>query len=192
MYFDKDIIKEGNLDLRRTAKKVNIPLSATDIEELRGLYEYVVVSAIPELVEKYGIKPAVGLAAPQIDVNKRMFAINVTDFLDDNKKYTWAVINPVIVSHGKEVTYLPGGEGCMSVVRETEGITPRYNSIVVKCHLYDFSTNKLQFITKKLVGYPAIVFQHEFDHLNGVLFVDKLNESLPDAHPLFEYDEEED
>lgn len=188
MYLDKDIIKEGNLDLRRTAEEVKLPLSAADIEVLRNLYEYVVISAIPELVKQYNIKPGVGLAAPQVDVNKRMFAINVDDFLDDNKRYLWAVVNPKIVAHSNELTYLPGGEGCLSVTREIEGITPRYYNITVKCHLYDFKTNKLKFITKELEGYPAIVFQHEFDHLNGVLFVDNIENNPKNIEPLFDYE----
>ena len=192
MYLDKDIIKEGNLDLRRTAEKVSIPLTSADKEVLRNLYEYVVVSAIPELVSEYAIKPGVGLAAPQVDVNKRMFAIHVDDFLDNNKKYLWAVVNPEIISHSNELTYLPGGEGCLSITRTVEGVTPRYNKIKIKCYLYDFKTNKLQFITRELEGYPAIVFQHEYDHLNGVLFVDKLEEPNNNIMPLFEYESNDD
>ena len=85
MYLSKDIIKEGNQILREISSKVTLPLSMDDLNCAKQLYEYVVVSAIDELVEKYQIRPGVGIAAPQVGVNKRMFAINATDFLDEKQ-----------------------------------------------------------------------------------------------------------
>ena len=83
------------------------------------------------------------------------------------------------------MTYLPDGEGCLSVDRTTNGITPRNYSIVVKGYFYDFINKKLQFKTLELEGYPAIVFQHEYDHLDGVLFTDKIYDKLDNAEPLY-------
>ena len=98
MYLEKDIVKEGNPLLRKTAEKVATPLSHEDLACLKGLYEYVVASSIDELVEKYQIRPGVGIAAPQVGVLKRMFAINCTDFLDEKQtQYLLAVLNPVIL-----------------------------------------------------------------------------------------------
>ena len=174
MYFSNDIVKEGNEVLREIAKPVTLPINKEDLETLKNLHEYVVVSQIDELVEKYKIRPGVGIAAPQVGVSKRMFAVEFDDFMNENKHYSYSVVNPQIIKHSKEMTYLPCGEGCLSVDRETCGITPRYYKIVVKTYLYDFTTNKMQFKTLELEGYPAIVFQHEYDHLDGVLFVDKL------------------
>ena len=77
---------EGNPILRLKSTKVNLPLSSDDLNCAKGLYEYVIVSAVDELVEKYKIRPGVGIAAPQVGINKRMFAINCTDFLDENQK----------------------------------------------------------------------------------------------------------
>jgi len=61
MYLSKDIVKEGNQILKNISTRVNLPLSSDDLECAKGLYEYVIVSAIDELVKKYGIRPGVGL-----------------------------------------------------------------------------------------------------------------------------------
>ena len=194
MYLSKDIIKEGNQILREISSKVTLPLSKDDLNCAKQLYEYVVVSAIDELVEKYQIRPGVGIAAPQVGVNKRMFAINATDFLDEKQtKYAFCFINPIITSKSKEMVYLPGGEGCLSVDRDTTGlVTPRHLKISIKSTILDFNTNKLKNVKMTLVGYPAIVFQHEYDHLDGILYTDKMY-SLDeiDCEPLFEVEEDE-
>ena len=194
MYLSKDIIKEGNQILREISSKVTLPLSMDDLNCAKQLYEYVVVSAIDELVEKYQIRPGVGIAAPQVGVNKRMFAINATDFLDEKQtKYAFCFINPIITSKSKEMVYLPGGEGCLSVDRDTTSlVTPRHLKISIKSTILDFNTNKLKNVKMTLVGYPAIVFQHEYDHLDGILYTDKMY-SLDeiDCEPLFEVEEDE-
>ena len=193
MYLSKDIVREGNQILKNKSSKVSLPLSSEDLNCLKGLYEYVVISAIDELVEKYKIRPGVGIAAPQVGVNKRMFAINCVDFLDEKEsRYLLAVINPVIISKSKDMVYLPGGEGCLSVDRDTRGlVTPRHYQITVKCSLYDFKNNKIKTVTLKLEGYPAIVFQHEYDHLDGILFTDKMySPEEIDAEPLYEVEED--
>ncbi|MBE6137294.1 MAG: peptide deformylase [Erysipelotrichaceae bacterium] len=195
MYLSKDIVKEGNQILKNISTRVNLPLSSDDLECAKGLYEYVIVSAIDELVKKYGIRPGVGIAAPQVGINKRMFAINCTDFLDEKQtKYAYLFINPTILSKSKEMVYLPGGEGCLSVDRPTDNlVTPRHFQIVIKSAIYDFQTNKIKNIKMTLTGYPAIVFQHEYDHLDGILYTDKMY-SLKDitCDPLYTIDEDED
>lgn len=195
MYLNKDIVKEGNQILRNQSAKVSLPLSNADFNCLKGLYEYVVVSSVDELVKQYGIRPGVGIAAPQVGINKRMFAMNAVDFLDEKEtRYLYAIINPQITSKSKELTYLPGGEGCLSVDRATTGlVTPRHYAITAKCSIYDFKTNKIKIVTLKLEGYPAIVFQHEYDHLDGILYTDKmypLEKLNPEILPLYEEVEE--
>lgn len=187
MYLSKDITKEGNEILREHCKEVSIPLNSHDLEVLTGLHEYVVVSQVEELVNKFKIRPGVGIAAPQVGEATRMFAVEFDDFLDENNKhYSLSVVNPKIVAVSEDMTYLPGGEGCLSVDRETTGITPRHYAIRVKGYFYDFLNKKLQFKTIELKGYPAIVFQHEYDHLDGILFTDKMYDEIPGAMPLFE------
>ena len=186
MILMKDIIREGHKTLTQVAKPVQLPLSKADKKLLKDLMDFVQNSIDEKTSVKYELRPSVGIAAPQVNISKRMFVIHVEDL--DGILHSHAFINPVITSKAKEIIYLPGGEGCLSVTREIEGITPRYYNITVKCHLYDFNTNKLKFITKELEGYPAIVFQHEFDHLNGVLFVDNLENNPKNIEPLFDYE----
>ena len=154
-----------------------------------------IITGIDELVEKFKIRPGVGIAAPQVGVNKRMFAINCNDFLDENNtKYMYAFINPVIVAKSKEMVYLPGGEGCLSVERETNGLlTPRHLQIKIKSAIYDYNTGKIKNVQMTLFGYPAIVFQHEYDHLDGILYTDKMfTEDEINAEPLYTVEEDND
>lgn len=176
MYCEKDIIKEGNPLLSKKCAKVNVPLSKADKECIRNLAEYLIISEDEEKCKELGIRPGVGIAAPQVGVIKRMFAMNATDFLDENhKKYTYYVVNPEIISRSKLEVYLPGGEGCLSVDRATDNmLTPRNYKIVARCTLYDLENDKLKFEKLTLEGYPAIVFQHEYDHLDGIMYVDKM------------------
>ena len=101
-----------------------------------------------------------------------MFAILCNDL--EGRKWLMAVVNPKIVKKSKEMTFLPGGEGCLSVDRDTCGITPRHKRISVEPHLYNMQTGSVEFKRFDLKDYVAIVFQHEYDHLFGTLYVDTI------------------
>lgn len=191
MILMKDIIREGHPTLTKKAAPVKLPVSIADRNLGFSLLQYVINSQDDELAKKHGLRAGVGLAAPQINVSKRMFAMHVHDL--DGKLYSMIVVNPVITHHSKEMTYIPGGEGCLSVDRETEGITPRYVSIRMKAYIYDLQSNDFVLREMDLDGYPATVFQHEYDHLDGIMYTTKLYPEIPSATPLFDlYDTEED
>lgn len=183
MILMKNIIREGHKTLETVAKPVHVPLSHADKITLRSLLEFVINSQDEEMVERYDLRPAVGLAAPQINVSKRMFAVHVHDL--DGTLYSYALVNPVLKEKSKELIYLPGGEGCLSVDRETEGLTPRYREVVFEALAYDDASNLLVPVELYLEGYVGIVFQHEYDHLNGILFTTKLFPELPHAEPAY-------
>ncbi|QWB95859.1 peptide deformylase [Mycoplasmatota bacterium] len=185
MILMKDIIREGHKTLTTVAKEVRLPLSKSDKKLLKDLLQYVKNSQDEAFVEKYHIRPAVGIAAPQVNVSKRMYAVHVEDF--DGVLYSYALINPVITKKTNSLIYLPGGEGCLSVDRETEGITPRYESITLEAMSYDVASDQVIPVKLELNGYIGIVFQHELDHLNGILYVSKLFPSIPNAKPAFEF-----
>lgn len=168
----KDIIKEGHPTLRKTAEEVSLPASKEDKEILASLLEYVKNSQDPEMVEEYGLRPGIGLAAPQINVSKRMLAVHLTD--GDGKQFSYALFNPKIISHSIVKSYLTSGEGCLSVDRQVQGFIPRYARITVTG-----TTLEGEKVTLRLKGLPAIVFQHEIDHLNGIMFYDHINEENP-------------
>lgn len=177
-----DIIKDGHPTLRKVANEVNLPLSNEDKETLEKMMEYVQNSQDPEVSAKYKLRPGIGLAAPQINISKRMIAIHVHD--EKGTLHSYSLVNPKIISHSVEKSYLTTGEGCLSVDENIEGIVPRYARITVKATSITGEELKL-----RLKGLVAVVFQHEIDHLNGVMFYDHINKQNPltppeDATPI--------
>ena len=173
MYFSKDIVKEGNKILKNVSSKVTLPLSSEDLTCLKGLYEYVVISAIDELVEKYKIRPGVGLAANQVGVKKRMIAIYFVDEKGEINQY--GLVNPKLISNSVAQCYLATGEGCLSVPEAHQGLVKRAHKIKMKA--YDHVSK--QEVTLSLKGYVAIVLQHEYDHLFGKVYYDRINKKNP-------------
>ncbi|WP_017187098.1 peptide deformylase [Alkalibacillus haloalkaliphilus] len=171
-----DIVREGHEVLRQRAEQVELPPTEEDKQTLDEMLQYVKNSQDEQMAEKYGLRPGIGLAAPQIGLTKRMIAVHFTDF--NNREFSYGLFNPKIMSHSVERTYLPNGEGCLSVDRDVPGIVPRYARITVKATTLDGEEVKL-----RLKGYAAIVFQHEIDHLNGVMFYDHINQEDPLTPP---------
>lgn len=185
----KDVIREGHPTLSLIAEEVSLPLSEEDKNLLIELHEYVVNSIDENMLEILDFRPSVGIAAPQVNVLKRMYAVHVEDF--DGVLYSYMLINPIIREKSNALIYLPGGEGCLSVDRETEGLTPRFESITLDAHRYIKELDEVIPITLHLSGFIGIVFQHELDHLNGILYTQKLFLNLPSAKPAFTLPEPE-
>lgn len=191
MLLMKDIIREGHPTLAKRSKEVVLPLDDETKQILRDMMEFLENSQDPEKSEELELRPGIGLAAPQINIPKRMIAIMTSD--ENNEKfYKMLLVNPVIVAHSEAKTYIPGGEGCLSVDREVEGLVARHKKIRVRAYQYLPIKDELRKIELKVSGYVAVVIQHEIDHINGILFVDKLSENLDNLEPIvFKYDEEE-
>lgn len=168
----KDILREGHPALRKVAKEVTLPPSQKDIETLNQMITFLKNSQDEELAEKYQLRSGVGLAAPQLGINKRLIAIHFED--PEGKLYSYELINPKIISHSVEKAYLAAGEGCLSVDRQVEGYVVRYARITVRA--YDIHNQEIKI---RLRGYPAIVVQHEIDHLNGIMFFDHIHKENP-------------
>jgi peptide deformylase len=116
----------------------------------------------------------VGLAAPQVGKNIRLFLMKPD-------KDIIVVINPKVISKSKEKTKQnkePLMEGCLSLPHFYSPID-RYTKITIQ---YQDENGKIQ--KKSFQGYEAQIVQHEIDHLNGVIFVDKV---LKQKKPLYEY-----
>lgn len=167
-----DIIRDGHPTLRLVAKEVPMPPTEEDKKILQSLLEYVINSQNPEMAKKYNLRPGIGLAAPQINVSKRMLAVHVTD--EKGELHSYALFNPKILSHSVEKTYLTSGEGCLSVDESIPGYVPRYARITVKGYNLDGEEVKL-----RLKGIVAVVMQHEIDHLNGIMFYDHIDKDNP-------------
>lgn len=175
MILMKDITREGNPVLRQKCVDVNIPLSSEDEKTLNDMIEYIINSQDDELAKKYGLRPGVGLAAPQIGVNKKMLVILSYD--EEGRLHFYPMVNPKLISYSEEKTYLDCGEGCLSVDREVNGYVHRAKRVTVETYLY--SEGELKHVRLRLKNYIAVVFQHEYDHLNGILFVDRINKNNP-------------
>lgn len=173
----KDIIREGNPLLKEKSVDVKIPLSKEDEELMIKMMEYVYNSCDPEFNEKYDLRPAVGLAAPQLGILKKMIAIVAPD--ENGNEHEFALINPKLLSYSDELTYLETGEGCLSVDRVCTAYIHRPARVTFEAYFYDLETGNLEKKRMKLKGYLAVVFQHEYDHLKGILFVDRANKDNP-------------
>lgn len=168
----KDIVREGHPTLRRKADEVTFPLSTEDRKLSEDLLAYLINSHDDEIAEKYDLRPGIGLAAPQVNQSKRIFALHITE--EEGDLTNFIAINPKIVSHSVEKTYLSTGEGCLSVDRDVEGYVPRHKRITIEA--FDIDGNKVK---KRLRGLSAVAFQHELDHLNGVMFYDYIDKNDP-------------
>ncbi|RUL51880.1 peptide deformylase [Lysinibacillus antri] len=174
MILMEDIIREGHPTLRTRAQEIPFPLTEEDQKLASDMLEYLINSQNPEVAQKYGLRSGIGLAANQVNSLKRMFALHLEN--DNGELLSFVAINPKIVSHSVEKTYIPTGEGCLSVDRQVPGYVPRYARITAKFFTIDGEEKKL-----RLKGLPAIAFQHELDHLNGIMFYDHINKENPFA-----------
>ena len=168
----ENFIYDGHPLLRTVVDEVKLPLTDEDKELMKKMIEYLKNSQDKKIAKKYKLKEGIGLAAPQIGLNKRIFAI----YCDDEKeqKHEYAIANPRLISHSEELAYLSKGEGCLSVKKDIPGIVPRYNRI--KITGFDMEGKVIEIKAK---GYIAIVLQHEIDHLNGKMFYDHINQNYP-------------
>ena len=171
----KDILDEKDKRLRTISKEVEFPLSKKDRDLIDVMIEYLHDSQIPELAEKYDLRPGMGMSAIQLGVAKRMFVVvNEIGEPGEGEFETYILINPRIISNSVEQIYVEEGEGCLSVNRPVEGIVPRYARMTVEA--YDENGKPYQIRVREDI---SIAFQHEIDHLNGILFVDKIDPKNP-------------
>ena len=173
MFRQSDILDEKKSKiLRQKSKKVTFPLSEEDKFLINDMIMYLRLSQDEEYASKNNIRAGMGLAAVQLGILKRFFVISYKN--DDGTFEEYRVINPEIISNSEELIYVEEGEGCLSVNRYVEGIVPRFARITVK--FYDEEGNE---VIKRVREEIAVAFQHEIDHLNGIMFVDKIDPKNP-------------
>ena len=172
MLRNKDILDEKNKLLRKKSNDVVFPLTKEDLKTIDDIIEYLTNSQIDELAKKYDLRPGMGMAAIQLGIPKRYFVVVYE--VEDGEFETYVVINPKITSTSSEKIYVEDGEGCLSVNRPVDGIVPRHARITVEG--YDINGNKIQIRAREEL---SLAFQHEIDHLNGILFIDHIDKSNP-------------
>ena len=166
------ILNEKERVLHQKSVDAVFPLKDEDKQLITDMITYLTMSQIDEEREKYDLRAGMGLSAVQVGVLKRIFV--VVEELEKNKFKNYIVINPKVISHSEEEIFVGEGEGCLSVDREVEGIVPRYARMTVEA--YDENGKSYQIRVREDI---SIAFQHEIDHLNGILFVDKIDPKNP-------------
>jgi peptide deformylase len=164
-----EVSQLGNPVLRQIAQPIDNVHDRT-IQEL-------IDSMLTTLIESNGV----GIAAPQVAIPYRLIIVASRP----NARYPHApimeptvMINPHLVSHSGEV--VKDWEGCLSVPG-IRGFVARYRCIEV-----EYTSREGQLIRRELTDFVARIFQHELDHLNGMVFLDRL-ESVRDIVTDHEY-----
>ena len=181
MITNDDIIKDGNEILRLVSKPVTLPLTKKDLSTGKKMLKYLEYSQDEKKSKKYNLTAGVGLAAPQIAISKRFFAVLCAD--DNENLVEFVVYNPEIIAESVQMEYLSSGEGCLSIPGKG-GLVLRHKKIKVKGTFYNPLNGEIKEEYRTFTGYPAIVFQHEFDHLNGILFTDRITTNVGDAEQI--------
>ena len=168
----KDILDEKDPRVRAKNTDVDFPLNDEYKDIIPEMLKHLRYSQIEKYSKKYNLRPGMGLAAPQLGINKRFFVVCYE--VSDGKFEDYVLINPKVISYSEELIYAGEGEGCLSVNRDVEGIVPRHARITVDA----FDENGKEF-TIRVREDMAVAFQHELDHLDGILFVDKIDKKNP-------------
>jgi peptide deformylase len=149
------VARMGHPVLRRRAR-------ALDKSDIR---QAVVQKLIDDMVETMYEYHGVGLAAPQVHEGLRLFVAILDEEPDDTSEAT-VVINPEITANGAVMEQ--GWEGCLSIP-DIRGMVPRHTDITLRA--LDRHAKPIEL---RLRNFPARVAQHETDHLDGVLFFDRM------------------
>jgi peptide deformylase len=151
--------KEDSLTLRQRSKTIELKNDTNDLKLL-----------IERLKVTLTVEEGVGIAAPQVGILRNLFIIVR---VDKPGMPVEVVINPTIVSHS-EGTVCFERDGCLSIP-EISGNSVRYSWVEV-----EYFNENGEKIRERLTGhsrkdnFAAVIFQHEYDHLRGILFIDKL------------------
>ncbi len=172
MFEKLNILDEKDKRLRKISKDATFPLTKEDKKLIKQAIDELTYSQIEELAEKYNLRPGMGLAFPQLGLNKRI--IIIVHEVEDGVFDEYVFVNPKIVSYSEEMIAAEVGEGCLSVNRDVEGHVPRHARVTVEG--YDIDGNKIRVRAREEL---SIAFQHEIDHLNGILFYDHINPKKP-------------
>ncbi len=157
----RPIIAYGDPILRKKAVEID-----EDYPDLSLLIE--------DMFETMYQSQGVGLAAPQIGLSIRMFIVDAAPFIDDDEEdvegirdFKRVFINPIILEEtGQEWKF---EEGCLTIPGIREDVSRKPNIVI------EYYNEKFELVEEELSGLAARVVQHEYDHIEGVLFTDKIN-----------------
>ena len=168
MFKKLDILDEKDKHLRMKSVDAELPLSKDYKKLIQRIIDHLTYSQIEEYEKKYDLRPGMGLAFPQLGINERI--IVVVHEYDEGKFDNYVVVNPKIISHSEEKIAAEAGEGCLSVNREIEGHVPRWARVTITG--LDLDGNEIRIRAREDL---SIAFQHEIDHLDGILVYDRID-----------------
>ena len=154
------ITQLGEPVLRRSSKPVQLPLTKSQDR------------FIDDMIATMKKAKGVGIAAPQVNVGLRMFIVAPEPSRRYPKSPTMApvaMMNPKLVKHSKKM--VTDWEGCLSIPGLRARV-PRYHAIEIEFTARDGSRMRAE-----LTGFIARIFQHEFDHINGNVYLDRVKDS---------------
>ncbi|MGB3510684.1 MAG: peptide deformylase [Microcoleaceae cyanobacterium] len=142
---------------------------SSQAQAINNIWDESLQRLINDLIVTVVATNGVGIAAPQVSVGDRLFIVASRP----NLRYPnapimepTAMINPKLVSHSEEI--VTGWEGCLSVPG-IRGLVPRYRAIEI-----EYTSRVGQIERQELTDFVARIFQHEYDHLEGILFLDRV------------------
>jgi peptide deformylase len=153
------IDERDSLILRSKSRPIDLTADKDDLDLL-----------INRMKTTLSVKEGVGIAAPQVGILRDLFLIIR---VDKPGMPVEAIINPTIVAHS-DTTVCFESDGCLSIP-EIRGNSIRYTWVEVE--YFDADGKKIREILtghSREDNFAAVIFQHEYDHLNGILFIDKL------------------
>ena len=168
MFKKLNILDEKEKSLRKKSVDAKLPLNKEYKKLIKQAIDELTYSQIEEYAEKYDLRPGMGLAFPQLGINERI--IIIVHEVDDGIFDEYVVVNPKIVSYSNEMIAAEAGEGCLSVNREVEGHVKRYARVTIEG--YNIDGKKIKIRAREEL---SIAFQHEIDHLDGILFYDRID-----------------
>lgn len=158
----KEIIKIGDDVLRQVAEPAQ-----------NNEYSRQVIEDLKDTLSK--TKNGAGIAAPQIGESTRVFITK--NYRDKKTEEILVFVNPEILEYSEEMVMCQ--DGCLSIPGAMSQ-TNRHSFIKVK-----YLNENFEEIEEELEGFQSVVFQHENDHLDGILFIDKLNEEEKQKFDIF-------
>ncbi len=150
------IVAYGDPILRQSTQEINRENPQIDLPKL-----------IEDMYETMYAANGVGLAAPQISFALRLFIIDSTQMAEDNTGMKQVFLNPTILE--EQGTAWAFEEGCLSIPNIRENVSRQAK---IKIHYFDENWNEFE---KEFDDINARVIQHEYDHIEGVLFTDYLS-----------------
>ncbi len=175
----KEILEEPTMDWIITdedprLKTICEPLkeiTSDDLKIIKRMVSYI-DACYEDRYHKYKIRPGIAVAGPQMGLFKRLIYVH----LDSNgKEHRLLLANPEIISKSQVCSYIPGGEGCLSVPKDVKGNIPRNYKVIVKGTDL-FTGEELEISAVELL---SVCLQHEIDHLDGILYTDRINKDKP-------------